>query len=595
METQEAMWPHSLASTAASGSTRISRIQRSKWTIIGASVLMLAPCIVVLILRLPVINQLNYADPWFYTAYAWAPKHQFAIFGWNYFSVRFPAILGIGVFERAFGAADGYLLLRYGLAIISGSSVYLCVRRFASLPVALSAATMLYLQPFFSRMLLWDYTSFLEVSVGLSGVALWYWSDGRRLAWALLPGAALAIAVFANGLFATALFVLVAIEGVAAVRGGRRATINYAARLSISAGTALAVFVIGYLGYLTILGSLSPYDLLRPTIKFLSENSKQSALYQQPVSSWLFHELRIWMPVVTCVGLVAVLRRRILDVGVQARVAQMCVGYTAFLWLYRFAITSSVVETWWAYSIVVVATAPAVGVLLSELTKEPRVTRRTAAAAVGPFLGVALIVRDVPSIDRIYHTVSEHSILVIGVLAVGIASATLMSVDRSKWRGAGVAITFAVLAAMSYAPSILDGRGTTGIFVPSGSQEWTAYKAAQRFLDVVQNYDSPSHRVFLWFPGTAGYVSMTWADLPQDADTLNEIGVSESLEQLKPLGVARLDEPQVKYVMILYKRFPELSDARGALARGGFAGNVVRHADLVTGALHYALIELTRK
>jgi hypothetical protein len=579
--------------TAAYKSMRISR---GRQALIGAAVVVLAPILIVVGLRLPLINQLNYADPWFYTSYAWAPKHQFAIFGWNYFSVRFPAIFGIGVFERVFGTADGYVLLRYVLAVVSGSSLYLCIRRFAAAPVAISAVMLLYLQPFFSRMLLWDYTAFLEVSVGLAGVTLWYWSTGRRLAWTFLPGAALSIAVFANGLFATALLVLFVVEGVAAVRQGQRMTLNYGARLGISACAATCVFLIGYLGYLKILGSLNPYDLLRPTIKFLGENSKQSARYQRPVSSWLFHELRIWMPVVTSVGLVAMLRRQILEVGVKARIAQMCVAYTAFLWIFRFAITSSVVETWWAYSIVVVATAPALGVLLSELINRPSTTRRLTVTAVGSFLAVALIVRNIQApVGDFYRTVSEHSVLLVSMLVVGLALTVLIGVSRGTWRTGAIAIMFAVLAVISYAPSILDGRGTTGIFVRSGSQEWAAYTGAQRFLDVVQNYDSPSHRVFLWYPDVSGYVSMTWTDLPQDADTVNEIGVSESLDHLSPLGVARLKEPKVKYVMILYIRDSELSRARIALTQGGFAGNVVRDGYLVKGALDYVLLELTRK
>jgi hypothetical protein len=571
----------------------MSRVRPSRRTLVGGLMLVLAPIVVVVILRLPLINQLNYADPWFYTSYAWAPKHQFAVFGWNYFSVRFPAILGIGVFERAFGAADGYVLLRYCLALLAGTSVYLCVRRFASSRIAISVAMLLYLQPFFSRMLLWDYTAFLEVSVGLAGVALWYWSDGRRVVWTLLPGSALAVAVFANGLFATAVLVLFIVEGVAAVRQGWPAIIGYAKRLGVSACAAICVFAIGYLGYLEILGSLGPYDLLRPTIKFLGENAKQSVIYQQPVSSWLFHELRIWMPVVTSVGLVAVLGRRILGLGIKARVAQLCVAYTAFLWIYRFVLTSSIVETWWAYSIVVVATAPAMGVLLAELSDR---SRRQIVLAVGSFATVALIVRRLASpADEIYHSVSTHSGLLIGVLAFAIVSVVLMGARQSKWRTVGMSANFAVLAAMSFAPSILDGRGTTGVFVTSGSEEWAAYKGGQQFLDVLEDYDNPSHRVFLWFAGKSGYVSIAWADLPQDADTVNEVGVSQSLNRLEPLGVARLDEPQVKYVMILYTRTSELPAAKAALGRGGFAGSVVRDGEFVKGALSYVLVELNKK
>ena len=63
-----------------------------------------------------------------------------------------------------------------------------------SASISLATTILLYLDPFFSRMLLWDYAGFAAVSAGVAGFALWWWSDGRRLVWTLLPGAALAIA-----------------------------------------------------------------------------------------------------------------------------------------------------------------------------------------------------------------------------------------------------------------------------------------------------------------------------------------------------------------------------------------------------------------
>jgi hypothetical protein len=159
---------------------------------------------------------------------------------------------------------------------------------------------------------------------------------------------------------------------------------------------------------------------------------------------------------------------------------------------------------------------------------------------------------------------------------------------------AGLTALAAVLALMSFAPSVLDGRGTTGIFVTDGGQEWTAYKAAQRFMYIVQDYDSPGHRVFLWFPGEFGYVSLTWTDLPQDADTLNQPGVPEGLTALTPLARARLSLPSVKFVMILSPSAHELAVARQALASGGFPAVLVRSGELAKNSLSYALVELGR-
>jgi hypothetical protein len=592
--------PEALAEDRASkggaglGRPELSRNTHSTYAV--TVVIALAPVFLVVALRIPLINQLNYADAWFYSGYAWVPKHHFAVFGWNYFSVRFPAILGIGVFERAFGAGDGYVLLRYLLAIMCGASIYVCVRRFASSSVAIGAVVLLYVNPFFSRMLLWDYAGFIEVAAGVIGIALWYWSDSRRLAWTLLPGAAFATAVFANALVGTVLLVLFGVEAFAAVRQGKSATLCYAARLGVVAGATVGIFVVGYLSYVAILGSLSPYDLLRPTIKAFGENNKNSSPYRQPVSAWLLHEPRIWAPVITSVALVAVLRLRILGGDIAARIAQVCVAYTAFLWLFRFLVTSSVIETWWAYSIVVVAMAPAVGVLLHEFADSPTYARRRSVLVVGVFTLTAIFIRNLPNTAaNAYHALSEHEALLIVLLLTGVVSAMCMGLGRVAGRVVASTVFVMVLATMLYAPSILDGRGTTGIFVTSGSQEWRAYSAGERFIDLVREYDNPNRRVFLWYPGTFGYVSMAWTDLPQDADTVNQVGVSESVEQLTPLGVARLMQPDVGYVMILSPQFGDLVKAREALARGGFAGNMLRDGVLAEGRLHYALVVLNKK
>jgi hypothetical protein len=585
-----------LAAQPAPRSDRVQQSVGSRQIAAIATIILLGPVLVVLALRLPLVNQLDYADAWFYSAYAWAPKHQFEVFGWNYFAARFPAVLAIGVFKRVFGVGGGYVLLRYLLAAGCGVSIYACVRRFASVPVALAAAALLYLQPFFSRMLLWDYAGFAEVSAALIGIALWYWSDSRRLAWTLLPGAALAAAAFANAAIGTALFVFIVIETLAALRQGRQAVIHYGARLLALAASAAAVFLVGYLGYVAILGGFDPYNLLRPTIEFVSENGKNSAPYKLPTRRWLLHEPRLWMPVITSVALAALLGRRILGVDITARIAQLCVGYTAFLWVYRFSVTSSIVETWWAYSAVVIVTAPAVGVLLHALDRRSPARVRWAAAGVAAFGLTAVLIRNLSGpAGSLYHALANHEALLIALLAAGVASAALIG-SRVVLVRTGSFTAFAViLAVMSYAPSALDGRGTTGIFVTDASRDWKAYRAGERFLNVVQDYDNPSHRVFLWYPGTLGYVSMTWADLPQEADTLNEVGVAESLYRLTPLARARVEQPQVGYVMVLSPRPAELATGLNVLARSGFTGAVVRHGALAEGGLDFAVLALQKK
>jgi hypothetical protein len=553
----------------------------------------LSPILVVLALQLPLVNQLNYADAWFYSAYGWAPKHHFAEYGFNYFAVRFPAVLSIGLFEKAFGVHAGYLLLRYLLAVATGGSLYVALRQFATVPVALASTLLLYLSPFFARMLLWDYSYFLAVSVGLVGLAVWWWAEGRHWAWTFLAGAALSAAIFAHALFITVVFILVVIEIVATSRRGRAALATLAARLGLCLAAGIAVFALGFLAYRALLGPIGPYDLLRPTVTFLRDNDAQIKPYVQPTRLWLLHEPRIWAPVVLSVALIAVLRRRILGIDLPARMAQMCVAFTAFVWLYRFTVTSSFIEVWWSYDIIVVVMAPALGVLIHTLGKErPGVLRWSAIALLAAGL-TALVIRDVPWAVRDFYTgLNRHSWEVVTLLVLALLCAVLVT-SRRRGLGVGAFVGLLVLSGvMTFAPDILDGRGGTGVFVTDARADWVGYKAGHDFVELVRDHEGRGRQVFLWYPSTLGYQDIAWADLPQYGQTLQALGVQEPMNVLTPLATARLQQPQVSAVLIMSPRPADLVHARSALRAAGYANSVEAQGRLADGKLPYVLVRL---
>jgi hypothetical protein len=559
----------------------------------GAAAIALGPLLALAVLRLPLLNQLDWADAWFYSAYAWVPKHHFGLYGWNYFSVRFPAILSIGVFERVFGTDPGYLVLRYLLAVGTGTALYLCMRRFASVWIAIATTMLLYLDPFFSRMLLWDYAGFVAVPAGVAGFALWWWSEGRRLAWTLLPGAALAIALFANALIGTALAVLFMVEAAAALRLGRAAAVRTAARFVLLAVAGVLVLALGYVGYVAIIGSFAPSDLIRPTVEFIRSNKENSAPYQQPVSGWLRHELRIWPPVVLSFALIVALGRRLLGTDVPARIAQLCIGYTALLWVYRFTVTSSVIETWWAYAFVVVAMAPALGVLLWNVAERARVSKVAAAVPVAFAVLTAILIRNLsgPAVDA-YGWVARHPPAIFALLGVALVGGLMLALRGRVPAVAGLAVVLVMFTVMTWAPSVLDGRGTTGVFVTDGGTEWKAYDGARSFLNLVRAYDSPNSRVYTWYPGTSGVTNIGWATLPQNGTTVEQVGTDMPVDHLTPLGRARLQQSNVGFVLVMSPRAKDLPAARAAIAGNGFGARLVTHGSWAGGGLRYALYSL---
>src|SRR5919201_5617368 len=154
-------------------------VDRHRAMLVPLVVLAVAPVVGIAALRAPLFNNLAYRDPWFYSGYAWTLAHHVEIFGWFYYSVRFPVILPIRWSTDIFGPVTGYIVLRYLILAGTGAVLYACFRRFASVAVSCSAVAMLAMSSFYLRMVLWDYTSFVAVPCSIAGVAVWFMASTR--------------------------------------------------------------------------------------------------------------------------------------------------------------------------------------------------------------------------------------------------------------------------------------------------------------------------------------------------------------------------------------------------------------------------------
>ena len=263
------------------------------------------------------------------------------------------------------------------------------------------------------------------------------------------------------------------------------------------------------------------------------------------------------------------------------------------MWLSRFAITSSLIETWWAYNVIAVAMVPAMAVFLMA------VARRGAFVAVlvaGIVAAIAARNLGGAALDA-YGWFSDSALRGVLLLAFGVVLALLVGLWRRPARaGAAVAAAaFALVTLVLYAPSSQDGRGTTGIFSTSGDVEWKGYLAGKQFIELIRDKERDGRRVFLWYRGTLGYVNVIWADLPQYAQTVNTLGADERVDELLPLGIARLEQPMATDVLVLSPDRADLGRARRALAEKGFGGPAEAPGAFADGGLHYQLTRLTRK
>ena len=108
-------------------------------TLIPWAVVLLAPALGIVLLRAPLLNQLDFLDPWLYSGYGWSLAHNVAMFGWPYYVDRFTVVLPIAVSTGLLGPVPAYFVLHYVLMAGCGAFLYLAVRRFASMPVAAAA------------------------------------------------------------------------------------------------------------------------------------------------------------------------------------------------------------------------------------------------------------------------------------------------------------------------------------------------------------------------------------------------------------------------------------------------------------------------
>lgn len=567
--------------------------------LVGLAVVLLAPLAGVLVLRAPLMNNLAYRDPWFYSGYGWTLEHHIETFGWFYYSVRFPVTLPIRWFTDLFGPVTGALLLRYLIFAGTGAVFYACVRRFASVAVASASLAFLAINPFYVRMVLWDYTSFIALPCAVVGVALWFMASTRgRPYWAfVVSGALLGAAVFANAFSAVFVAPLLLVEGIAALRRGPREIARLAVRLAAAGlGTAL-MFIGGYLGYRAYLGDLTPKDLISPTLDFARSNNQLSAPFQRPASEFLDGEPRIYAPVLLAVATIVLLGRRLVEDSLRGRLAQYAVGYIAVLWVYRFVVTSAAIEAWWAYNMAAVTMAFAVPVVLDEMerTTNRRGFRFGLAGVLGATAVTTIVIRNAnSSAVRLYEHLRDSAPGVIAVLllAVALAVATRLA-HRNLVRAVLASGFFALIAAVSLMPARYIGIGQTGEFAPDGRSELWGYQAAYDMAKLLERTDQPNSRTLPWTT-SYGFSGIVWTNLPHQGGALqNAEAPPASLGEVQPWEASLVHYPTTDSVLLLSNDSADMSRGVAALRRVKARPVVRRRGVWANGHLQYALVDTT--
>jgi hypothetical protein len=552
------------------------------------AVVAVAPVLGIVLLRAPLLNQLGYLDPWLYSGYGWTLAHHVEVFGWPYYADRFTVILPIAVSTRLLGPVPAYFVLHYALMAGSGAVLYMAVRRFAAVPVAAAAVCLLALNPFFVRLMLWDYTPFVILPCTIAGAALWYLGSTRsgRLWTALGAGICLSAAIYANVVAGLVLPALIGVEAVAAVRGGRRDVVTLVLRCCAMAAGALLVLVAGYLGYRAYIGSFPLKLMFEATIDFIRHNSMYAAQYRVAPSVFLRADPNIYAPVLVSVGTVIVLGRSLLRNTLRARMAQFAVAYTLVFWLFRFAASFYVVEVWWYYNLTAVTGAFAMPAILDELGRRrgrPKwlVVAGVAVAATGL---IDLVIRSRgPAALNTFST--DTAVLVCVLVACCIALVLVVLLEWDAGRLIALGVFCALAAAIALAP---DGASGTGEFSATRTTtELEGYQAGYDITQLIAKYDRPSSRVLLWDDmkgrGAAGWVDL-WA----------LIGGNDPppIPDLTPSELNMLRHPTTTRVLAVSQSAADIASAVPALGKQGLDPSLETEGAWTGGHLYYALIRL---
>jgi hypothetical protein len=576
-------------------SLRLPRWARETTTLVRIT-LLVAPLLGVLLLRAPLVNGLTDNDTWFYSGYGWALAHHIEVFGWFYYADRFTVILPIALSTGLLGPVAGYLVLHYLILAGTGGLLYLCVRQFTTPLVGAASVVLMSLDPFFLRLVLWDYTTFIALPCTIAGAALWYLgSTPKQLCWSAAgAGILLSAAIFANPLSGLGVVALFGVEVIAAARQGRSGIARFATRAAIAFGAGLVVLVIGYLLYSAYLGFFPPGKLVEATLEFIKSNNQLAAPFQVPIKLWLKDEPRVYGPVLVTIGIVTVLGRSILANTLRARIAQFAVAYTSILWIYRFTVTSSVIETWWAYSMAAVTAAFGMPAILDALSRREsgRVRLSIGCALIATAIA-DFVIRSAhgPSID-LFNYLRTHKWVLLVVLVASCAAALAAAVPRRRAvRLVALTALCAVIAILSLTPANYLGTGQTGEFSPYGGSELQAYGAAYDMTRLIASKDRAPSRVLLW-DNLYGLADITWANLPHQQGGIENVEAPTPLPQLTASEAELLHYPTTRRILVLSQNSAEVASALPALRAQHLDPRVEKHGAWIHGKLHYSLIEL---
>jgi hypothetical protein len=531
-----------------------------------AGFLVVAPIGAVLLFDISLINQDRYVDPWFYTGYGQLFPRMVEIYGWPYYAVRFPVILGTWVLTSVLPPFEGYVAFRFLILLACGIPLYLFARGTYGVEAAVVGYAFLLCNPLLSRILLWDLTTFLAIPMVLAGMACWLLPAGPYRVARVLAGVAFLCALASHIFTVTAIGLFMLIQMALSLRSPADRRDLRLDLVAAAIGGCIAAGL-GIIGYHWLVGSFDLNVLYRQQVVAIGTGNDYSRSHSRPFVEWGTRQLHVYVPPILLFAGLALLGRRLFAVSVASRVVWFALVYVGFFIVYRFYLGHFIIETFYYFGHVTVVAYLLVPVVVGELaSREGPNERRVTFAFLGGLLVYPLAYRFLFSTMEQLHRAIRGNVPALVTIA---AAFTLWLLVAAWGKGGWIARVVLATTVVLLVQTATFSHPTHGyVFGRIDRQrEAAVFEAAMTFIDITRRYDRRGERILTWWP--ADQHSLRSIAFTMLGYSLGPPFGTPGLPRVGDYEMRRLASPLNRYVLLMAERESQISSGRSALADAG--------------------------
>jgi hypothetical protein len=536
--------------------------------------ILLAPVAAVALFDINLINRDGTVDPWIYTGYGQNFRLLHTVFGWTYYSARFPVMFLNSVFPGSIGAVAGYILLRYVILLACGVPLFLWSRQRFGTWIAAAAYLFLFCNPLLPRVILWDLTTFVSVPMALAGVCVWHLEVRGRAVARVLAGFLFCASIASHAFTGTAILVFFLVELFHRLAKRELRALILFDVLAPGLGAAICL-ALGILFYYAETGPFDPSIIFSLTIAAAKAGNTYATLHSANSFAWLASEYNVYVPYLLVLASMTGLGRAMLSGSSEARVVWFGLVYALAYAIYQFVFHAFVLEIYTYFAHLTIVAYLLFPLCLAIVARRLAVSSAgfVVASAIAMLLLFPLLNRFAPtSIDAIEAAMrgSVAAAVVSGVMGVMCSTLVRLRLQTVSALASAVALVGLVqlFCFVSYGHRIIFAAS-----VQHQRHELGLYRAAIEMVQTFGAFAKPDAKVILWFPNDES--SLMWIAAAVLEYTLQpQYEPHAGTPNIGAFERARLRIPGLRYILMLSNSEAVLENGVGALQKEGIA---VRH------------------